>query len=94
MLRPGSPEAPGPEVLPELTDEQIAAGKEIAGDCGFDDVMLGQHMRWRGQDATVRYGLGHSAHRMEDLTVDEIIGAVAKGIADYQQLQNSPAGPN
>lgn len=90
----GLPEQSRPITLPELTPEQRAAGTEIAEICGFDDAILGRSMLWNGQAATVRYGLAHSAHHMDDLTVEEIQHAVAEGLEAYGQLQANSDWPH
>lgn len=82
-------ESPKPS---ELTSEQWAAGKEIAEYCKIDEDTLGRKMLWRGEVATVGYGLAHSAHHMEDLTTDEIRTAVFSGIDAYQATVVSPDG--
>ena len=75
---------------PELTDEQWAAGREIAQYCDFGEDILGRKMLWRDEVATVEYGLAHSARYMDDLTTDEIRKAVFRGIDDYQEKFGSP----
>ena len=71
---------PEHEKRPELTPEQWEAGREIAALCNIDEDVLAQNMLWNGEVATVGYGLAHSAHYMDNLTVDEIRTAVGNGI--------------
>lgn len=73
----------------ELSDEQWASGREIAELCGLDATVLDQQMVWNGQVASVGYGLAHSAHHMDELTVDQIRTAVFNGIAAYTTLEGS-----
>jgi|GEM_PF-1381600 len=94
MSLPGLPESFTPIPLPELTPEQTAAGMEIAKFCGFDNEVLKQSMLWNGQAATVKYGLAHSAHYMDYLTVKEIQNAVSKGLEDYRQSQINSGQPH
>jgi hypothetical protein len=85
--------SPENEKQGELTPEQYEAGAEIADLCGFSEDVLGQTMIWNGREATVSYGLAHSAHHMDILTVEEIQKAVFGGIAEYQGAQTIPSGP-
>jgi hypothetical protein len=73
----------------ELTEEQWAAGREIAEDCDLSEEILGQTMLWNGRIATVGYGLAHSARYMDDLTTDEIRAAIFNGMAAYQAMANA-----
>ncbi len=72
--------------LRELTPEQYAAGREIAELCGIGEDILAQNMLRIDQVATVEYGLAHSAHHMERLTVEQIRLKIFQGIADYQAM--------
>lgn len=91
-----SPEAnKSPEsTLPELTPEQWESGKEIAEFCDLGNDVLEQKMLWGGVEASVGYGLAHSAHHMGPLTPTEIRNAVFKGIADYQASLPNPDEAN
>jgi hypothetical protein len=83
---------PEQKQLKELTDEQWAAGREIAEFCDISKEVLGQNMLWNGQKATVEYGLAHSAHYMDDMPIDKIRAAVFNGIADYQATLGNSDG--
>jgi hypothetical protein len=80
----------------ELTDEQWEAGRKIAKFCNISEEVLEQNMLWKGEVATiatVKYGLAHSAHHMQDLTATEIRTAILNGIADYQALGTPDGTP-
>ncbi len=72
--------------LPELTPDQYAAGKEIADMCELGEETLKQKMVRGDSVATVEYGLAHSAHHIEILSVEEIRERIFKGIAEYQAM--------
>lgn len=77
--------------LQELTADQWAAGRKIAEFCEISEDVLRQNMLWGGEVATVGYGLAHSAHHMDELTIEEIRTVIFNGIAEFN---STTAGPD